>query len=118
MNELGLMARTGAPQLLRRAATIITERGLSRGTTHNLSTGAVDAWGALLLAAGVKLGKLNDDTEMTDVPHAWRAAMTVAWETLDWACDGDPIAWQDRHSVSDVVAAFGRAASRLEIALL
>jgi hypothetical protein len=82
-----------------------------------MKTGAVDLWGALLLASGVKVGRVNDDTPDSDIPAAWQAAVVVAWEALDWACGQDPISWQDTKTLGEVVVAIDKAATRLEIAI-
>ena len=74
--------------------------------------------GALFLASGVKVGKVNDQTESADVPQSNRAAFFIAWEALDWACDGDPLAWQDQPTLGELLSKIDQAATRLEIALV
>lgn len=121
MNDLGQLAKTGAAKLLRSAADVMTERGLARGVTRDIGSGKVDMMGALALAAGAKVKDIDDRDDLltTAVPMANRAAAAVAWEALEWASGGDPLAWQDiAQSEQDVILMFRIAASRLDIALI
>jgi hypothetical protein len=119
MNPLGQMADTGAGAVLRLASDLITERGMAKGVTRDISTGRLDVLGAIALAAGAKVKDLDDRPDLLSVavPLARRAAAFVAWEALEWVCDDDPVSWQDRHSLDDVVRALDVAATRLEIAV-
>jgi hypothetical protein len=117
VTELGQLADTGASVLLRKAASILIDRGLAIGVTRNIQTGEVDLWGALLLASGVKVGRVNNDTLDSEIPTAWQAAVVVAWEALDWACGCDPITWQDTKTLNEVLVVLNKAATRLDIAL-
>jgi hypothetical protein len=119
MTSLGRMAGTGAGDVLRHAAMLLIERGWVRGVTRDISTGRVDVLGAIALAAGAKVRDVDDrpDLLLSAVPMARRAAAAVAWEALEWACGDDPIAWQDRHDIVDIVTALHAAANRLDIAV-
>lgn len=121
MSDFGKMADSGAPGVLKTAIKVLRDRGWSQGATRDLETGEVDILGAVAIAAGAKISEVDDRPDLlsTSVPPARRAAALIAWETLEWAIDDDPVEWQDRGStrLSDVVAALTKAADRLSISL-
>jgi hypothetical protein len=121
MSELGKLADSGAPEVLRGAVRVLRDRGWTKGATRDLETGEVDVLGAIAIAAGAKIGEVDDRPDLltTSVPVARRAAALAAWEALEWACDAEPVEWQDNGSrrIHDVVGALTKAADRLTIAI-
>lgn len=121
MSELGNLAESGAIEILKKTIHVLAERGWSKGVTRDLLTGEVDLLGAVAIASGAPISQVDDrpDILSDSVPVGRRAAAQVAWEALEWACDGDPVEWQDSYSVkmSDVVAAIRKAIDRLSIAI-
>ena len=121
MSNLGNLAESGAIEILKQTIAVLGQRGWSKGATRDLSTGEVDVLGALAIASGAPISQVDDrpDILSSSVPIGRRAAAQAAWETLEWACDGDPVEWQDSYSVriNDVVAAIRKAIDRLSIAI-
>lgn len=121
MTTLGELAETGASKILREAVLVIRKRGWTQGVTRDLQTGSVDVLGAVAIAAGAPIMKVDDRPDLltASVPEAQQAAVMVAWELLEWACDGDPVAWQDRggRRLEEVVRMLNKAADRLDIAV-
>ena len=121
MSDLGKMAESGAPEVLRGAIRVLRDRGWTQGATRDLHTGEVDVLGAVAIAAGAKISDVDDrpDLLLTSVPPARRAAAVIAWEALEWAVDGDPVEWQDRGQcrIEDVVRVLTKSAERLTIAV-
>lgn len=121
MSTLGNLADSGAVKVLRDSIIVLRKRGWSQGATRDLETGAVDVLGAIAIAAGAPIMQVDDrpDLLMTSVPHAMRAAALIAWETLEWACEDDPVEWQDRGTrrLEEVVKTINKAADRLDIAV-
>lgn len=121
MSELGNIAESGAIDILKKTIHVLAERGWSKGVTRDLVTGEVDLLGAVAIASGAPISQVDDrpDILSDSVPIARRAAAQAAWEALEWACDGDPVEWQDCYSVkiNDVVAAIRKAIDRLSIAM-
>jgi hypothetical protein len=119
MSSLGDLADTGAPQVLRKAREILGQRGWSQGITRDYVTGEVDLIGAIALAAGAKVSDVDDrpDLLQTSVPEANRPAAYVAWETLEWVVETDPLEWQDsqNRTIFDIFKVLTKAAERLEI---
>jgi hypothetical protein len=121
MSSLGEMAESGAIEVLRKAVAVLGERGWTQGVTRDLHTGEVDILGAVALAAGARVSEVDDRPDLltTSVPPARRAAALIAWETLEWAVDGDPVLWQDsgQRRFHDVARVIQKAADRLAIAI-
>ena len=121
MLSLGDLANTGAPEVLRKAREILGTRGWTQGITRDYVTGEVDLLGAVALAAGAKVSDVDDrpDLLQTSVPEARRPAAFVAWETLGWVVDGDPLEWQDSQdrTIFDLFKVLNTAAERLEISI-
>ena len=121
MSDLGKMADSGAPEVLRGAVRVLRDRGWTQGATRDLETGEVDVLGAVAIAAGAKVSDVDDRPDLltSSVPEARRAAALVAWEVLEWAVDGDPVEWQDKggRRLDDVVKVLNKAAERLTMAV-
>lgn len=121
MATLGDLADSGAIEILRNAVQVLRNRGWSQGATRDLETGAVDVLGAIAIAAGAPIMQVDDRPDLltSSVPEARRAAALVAWEALEWACDDEPVEWQDRgqRRLEDVVRALNKAADRLDISV-
>lgn len=121
MSQFGSMADSGAPEVLRGAIKVLRDRGWTQGATRDLQTGEVDILGAVAIAAGAKIADVDDRPDLltVSVPEARRAAALIAWEALEWACDADPVEWQDSGSrrIHDVVGVLNKAAERLTIAI-
>jgi hypothetical protein len=116
--SLGKLADTGASEVLRTAIEVMDSRGWIKGLTKNFDTGEVDVLGAIAIAAGAKIKDVDDrpDLLQTSVPEARRPAAYVAWESLEYVVNCDPLEWQDRNDVSyqQVKQACLRAAETLE----
>lgn len=113
-----MTVRTPPPAaLLRRAATVLTDRGLSKGAVRNPSGGAVDVTGAMMLACGTKFADLTDDLAqaVAVIPQAHLPAFLEAWEAVDATVDGLE-EWQDApgSSAADVIGVLLAVAERLE----
>lgn len=121
MSDLGKMAESGAPEVLRGAIRVLRDRGWTQGATRDLETGEVDILGAVAISAGAKVSDVDDRPDLltTSVPLARRAAALIAWETLEWAVDGDPVEWQDKggRRIDEIVRALTKSAERLTMAV-
>lgn len=74
----------GVPRLLRGAADLIEERGLTAGTFVDPKTGAVSPEGAVLLAAGAKhLLSFDHDPAATGVPRRNHGIAAAALDLAD-----------------------------------
>jgi hypothetical protein len=96
MGSLAQMKSTGAALLLLEAATLIRSRGWSRLVYRDPASGALDAVGALCVAAGAKphLVVDRDDIISFCVPESKQAAVLVAIEVLSHVLKDDLVAWQ------------------------
>lgn len=118
MSSLARSADTGASDVLRIAIEVMDSRGWIKGLTKNFDTGEVDVLGAIAIASGAKIKDVDDrpDLLQTSVPEARRPAAYVAWESLEYVVNGDPLEWQDQSDTSyqQVKQACLRAAEMLE----
>jgi hypothetical protein len=74
----------GVPRLLRRAADLIEERGLTTGTFVDPVSGALSPEGAVLLAAGAKhLLSFDSDPATTGVPRRNHGIAVAALDLAD-----------------------------------
>lgn len=118
--NLGTLAKTGAPDVLSDAVRVLDERGWTQGVTKG-PKGEVDILGAVAIAARAPVMQVDDrpDLLITVVPQARQPAALVAWEVLEYLCEGDPVEWNDRpeRTVAEVRDVLTRASDRLRIAL-
>jgi len=107
----------GAPELLDDAASILKERGHALGVTHDLSTGAVDAMGAICLAAGAKAKNLSDEPTRSGIPKNRVGVALACIEVLEFEY-GNIASWSDRVSSREIVVAFKRLRDQILIAVI
>lgn len=119
MVSLSELAGNGSIEILEKTLKILEDRGWTPGVHRNMITGQVDIVGAMGIAAGVEIGKIDGDfgIESNLIPQAKRPAVFVALEVAEWAVDCDLTAWQDQmgRSFSDVKKALQRAIDHLRI---
>lgn len=107
----------GAPELLDDAASILKERGHALGVTHDLSTGAVDAMGAICLAAGAKTKNLSDEPTRCGIPKHRVGVALACIEILEFE-HGNIASWSDNASTREIVVAFKRLRDQILIAVI
>lgn len=96
----------GADTILKKAADIIDDRGLNRGSAIHSFTGQVDVWGAVCLAGGADPDEIDDDVTELDryVPLASRGPVQAAYELVSLTVGDDASTWGDRRSEAEVSA--------------
>lgn len=114
------LASNGSIEILEKTILILEARGWTPGVRRNMVTGEVDIIGAMGIAAGTRIGSIDEafDVSSNLIPQAKRPAVFVAVEAAEWAVDCDLTAWQDElgRSFIDVKKALQKAILHLRIA--
>lgn len=101
-----ILKKLGAPELLENAATIIQEKGQAKGITCDLSTGKIDALGALCLAAGAKPKNLiTDDPTKVGIPSSKIGIVLVCVDAIE-AEHKNIAKWSDQCTTKQIVKEF------------
>lgn len=106
----------GAPELLDDATSILKEHGHALGVTYDFSTGAVDAMGAICLAAGAKPKNLTDEPIRCGIPKHRVGIALACIEILEFEY-GNIASWSDRVSTQEITTAFRRLRDQILIAV-
>ena len=111
----------GVADLLKGAAVIIHERGLSKGLRIDLRDGSVDPVAALALAAGASLKTVHNSSSIFDlgVPVVREVPLILAVEALEAILNQDLEEWSDSNQITteDVRSLFWRTSILIRIAI-
>lgn len=111
----------GVDKAYRRAAQILRERGLSANLVYDPYTGAVDAYGAILLACGADTELLaQGDTEPTScgAPEASLKRIALAIDYIEAMTDMDISDWSCQSTRIAVIDYLEALADRIEISVV
>lgn len=115
------LEEAGVADLLKNAAVLISERGLSKGLRVDLRDGSVDPVAALALASGASIKTVHNSCSTFDlgVPAVREAALILAVEALEAILNQDLEEWSDSDQITadDVQGLFERTSVLLQIAI-
>jgi hypothetical protein len=109
----------GVADLLLNAKIILKERGHAKGGTYDPDTGAVDARGALFLAAGAKPANVMGFVtapEDAGVPPLYIAKVYAAFDMIE-GLYGDIEEWNDNSEQEYIEKGFTKLANLIQISI-
>lgn len=111
----------GVDKTYRRAAQILGERGLSANLVYDPYTGAVDVYGAILLACGADKSLLAQgeiDPVSCGAPEASLKRIVLAVEYFEAMTDMDISDWSGQSTTLKTIDYLSALADRIEISVV